>query len=271
MSILLKNCDWIVTQNASREILRNCSVYVEDGRIVEIGGKITCEADRVLNCEKKVLMPGLINTHTHLSMTLFRGYADDMPLQEWLTTKIWPLESKLTGQLCYQGALLGCLEMIRTGTTCFLDMYYFLENIVEAVKKTGIRAFLSHAIIDLFDAGSRDKHQKATQESINFIETLGDPKIGFAIAPHAPYTCSEESLLWAREVAERENALIHIHIAEMRREQAEFEKKHGLREVEYLDKIGFLCPRVVSAHSVWLTKREVKLLCLLYTSDAADE
>ena len=255
MSLIIKNCDWVITQNSSREILRNCSVRVEDGRIAEVG-QIQGSAEHMIDGSGKVLLPGLINTHTHLSMSLMRGFADDMRLQEWLETKIWPLEQKLTGEICYRGALLGCLEMIRTGTTCFMDMYFYLRDVSRAVAEAGLRAVLSHAMIDLFDSGRAEAQRRTTQESLEFIKGLRNPRIGFAMGPHAPYTCSEESLLWSRKVAEREHVPVHTHIAETRHEQADFEKNKGMSEVEYLDKIGFLFPGLVAVHSVWLTRRE---------------
>ena len=260
LSIRIDNCEWILTQNAPREILRNQSIYIDDGRIVEIGGNITCEAEYVLDGRRKVVLPGLVNTHTHLSMTLLRGYADDMPLQEWLGTKIWPLERKLTGELCNAGALLGCLEMIRTGTTCFLDMYYYVEDVAKAVQKAGLRAFLSHAIIDQFVSNDTKGLEGLAYDTIQAIKALNDPKIKFAVAPHSPYTCSSETLIKAKELAAKEKAPLHTHLAETRLEQVTFEKKYKMREAEYLDKIGFLCENLVSAHCVWLTRSEVDVL-----------
>jgi len=259
MSILLKDCSWIVTQNASREVLRDNSIYMEDGIIREIASKIVHEADRVIECKDKIVMPGLINTHTHLPMTLLRGYVDDVPLQEWLEKKIWPTERKLTGELSYQGALLGCLEMIRTGTTCFMDMYFFMEDVARAVKQSGLRAFLSHAIIDVFDPERVEKDRENTQRLYRFVQNLGESRIQFVLGPHAPYTCKEETLLRCKEISEEEKILIHTHIAETKMEQASFETKYGRREVEYLDKIGFLSPRLVAVHSVWLTRNEIEL------------
>ncbi|MEM3061905.1 MAG: amidohydrolase, partial [Candidatus Bathyarchaeia archaeon] len=183
--------------------------------------------------------------------------ADDMPLREWLKDKIWPTEARLTGDLCYRGALLGCLEMIKTGTTCFLDMYFFMENVAEAVNEAGLRAFLCYAMIDVIDL---DEQLKISRKLSSFIKTLGNERIKFVMGPHAPYTCSDETLLKAVEMAENENSLIHTHLAETRSEQVEFENKHGLREIEYLDKIGFLNSRLVAAHCVWLTKNEIKIL-----------
>jgi len=257
MSLIIKNCDWVITQNPSRKVLRNCSVQVEDGRIAQVG-HTQDGAENVIDGSGKILLPGLINTHTHLSMSLMRGFADDMRLQEWLETKIWPLEQRLTGEICYHGALLGCLEMIMTGTTCFMDMYFFLRDVSRAVAEAGLRAVLSYAMIDLFDSGRAEAQRRTTQESLEFIKGLRNPRIGFAMGPHAPYTCSEESLLWSKEVAEREHVPVHTHIAETRREQADFEKNKGMGEVEYLEKIGFLFPGLVAVHSVWLTRREVE-------------
>jgi len=260
LSVRIDNCEWILTQSPSREVRRNQSIFIDDGRIVEISDKITCEADHVLDGRRKVALPGLVNTHTHLSMTLLRGYADDMPLKEWLSTKIWPIERKLTGDLCYAGGLLGCLEMIKTGTTCFLDMYFFVEDVAKAVHKAGLRAFLSHAIIDQFVSDNAKGLAEMADDTIRALKALGNPKINFAVAPHSPYTCSSETLLKAKEVALKEKAPLHTHMAETRAEQVKFENKHGMRETEYMDKIGFLCENLVSAHCVWLTRSEVDIL-----------
>jgi len=259
MSILLKDCSWIVTQDATREVLRDKSIYIEDGTIQQIASKIAHEADHVIECREKVVMPGLINTHTHLPMTLLRGYVDDIPLQEWLEKKIWPTERKLTGELTYQGALLGCLEMIRTGTTCFMDMYFFMEDVAKAVKQSGLRAFLSHAMIDVFDPERAEKERGNTQRLYRFIQNLGESRIRFVLGPHAPYTCKEETLLRCKEISDKEKILIHTHIAETKKEQASFETKYGKREVEYLGKIGFLSSRLVAVHSVWLSRNEIDL------------
>lgn len=257
MSIILKNCRWIVTQNSNREVLENQSIYIEGDKIAEIG-KISTKADEEVDCSKMLVMPGLINTHTHLSMTLFRGYGDDSPLKEWLENKIWPLERKLTGEICYWGALLGCLEMIKTGTTCFLDMYFFVKDIAKAVHEAGLKAFLSHAIIDF--QGESSYNEDLINEDVKFIKELKNNRIKLAISPHSPYTCVEETLIKCKEKAEKENLVLHTHLAETRWEQTLFQKKFGLNEVEYLNKIGFLCSNLIAAHGVWLTKKEIKIL-----------
>jgi 5-methylthioadenosine/S-adenosylhomocysteine deaminase len=259
MSILIKDCDWIVTENATRDVLQHASVLIDHGEIVEIG-EVKRGADRVIEGAGKLLMPGLINCHTHLSMTLLRGYADDMVLQDWLTTKIWPLESMLTSQACYYGALLGCLEMIKSGTTTFMDMYFFMEDVARAVKESGLRAVLSYGMIDLFEPERGKREIEKTNGFIGFLKAMNCPRITLALGPHAPYTCSEETLLWAKETAEREHALVQTHLAETRQEQARFQREKGMKETEYLHKIGFLSANLVAAHCVWLSSDELKIL-----------
>lgn len=233
---------------------------ISDGRIEEIGALHPIPKDDVIDCQHRLLIPGLVNTHTHLAMTLFRGYADDLELREWLEKKIWPLEKKLSGKMCHDGALLASLEMTRTGTTCLADMYFHMEDVAKAVDRSGLRGFLSYGIIDPRDESGREHERNSTLALLKHIASMNSPRIKFMVGPHAPYTCGEEILLWSRELAEKEDALIHIHIAETRGEQVSFEKDKKQRVVDYLDKIGFLYDRVLAAHSVWLTKSEVTLL-----------
>src|SRR5216684_8240564 len=160
MGLFLKDCDWVITQNPDREVLRNSSVSIDDsGTIRDMGITHGSGKDEVIDCRGKVLIPGLINTHTHLSMTLFRGYADDLELRDWLEKKIWPLEKRLTGEMCYRGALLGGLEMTRTGTTCFVDMYFHMEDVARAVDEAGLRAILSPGMIDKPDKAGTEQER----------------------------------------------------------------------------------------------------------------
>ena len=259
-SCKIKGCSWILTQDESRRILRGCSVYIYDGRIVEVKERIPVEAEYTVDGSRRLLMPGLINTHTHLPMTLVRGYADDMELKDWLEGRIWPLEKRLTASHCYAGALLGCLEMIKTGTTTFVDMYWFSEEVAKAAYEAGLRAVVSCGMIDSFNPELRERQMERGKGFIRFVKELKDPRIQAALGPHAPYTCSPELLSASKAIADQEGLLIHIHIAESRGEQAEFERRFGVREVNYLDKIGFLGGNVLAAHCVWLTKMELKLL-----------
>jgi 5-methylthioadenosine/S-adenosylhomocysteine deaminase len=259
MGLVLKDCDWIVTQDPQRRVLADASLRITEGRIDQVGRINPASNDEVIDCRRKVLIPGLINTHTHLSMTLFRGYADDLELRDWLEKKIWPLEARLTGDMCYQGALLGCLEMTRTGTTCFVDMYFHMEDVARAVDEAGLRGILSPGMIDKPDKSATEQERKTTIKFLELVHSLHNPLISFAVGPHAPYTCGPETLLWARDLAEKEDTLVNIHIAETRGEQAQFEKDGKGRVADYLDKIGFLNDRVLAAHAVWLTKSEINL------------
>jgi 5-methylthioadenosine/S-adenosylhomocysteine deaminase len=230
---------------------------IRDGKITEIGTSLKGNADEVIDGRGKIALPGLINTHTHLSMVLLRGYADDMRLQDWLQKKIWPLEARLTPEACYQGALLGSAEMILSGTTTFMDMYFNMQEVARAVNQTGLRAFLSYGIIDLFDSAKAKAEQQRSQEFFQYIQSLGNSRIQFALGPHAPYTCSPETLVWAKEFAEKNHVIDHIHIAETRKEQADFQKQKGARVIDYLNKMGALSNRMLAAHCVWLTKSEI--------------
>jgi 5-methylthioadenosine/S-adenosylhomocysteine deaminase len=258
MSLLIRDCSWVVTQDASRNVLRNASVYVEDERIAEISKNTPRDADQVLNGQGMILLPGLVNTHTHVPMVIFRGYADDMPLQEWLSNRIWKLEPNMTEETCYWGTMLGCLEMIASGTTTFNDMYFFVEEEAKAVRDASLRAVLSSVILDA--SPDPKLHRENASKVLDFMKDLRNPLVKPAIAPHAVYSCSEETLLWAKARADNEHVMVHTHIAETRTEQMDIENKRKLKVAEYLDQIGFLGPNVLGAHCGWLSINEVKLL-----------
>ena len=167
-------------------------ILIEGNTIKKIGEvkKEELEDVEIIDGKNKIAIPGLINTHTHIPMTLFRGVADDLPLMEWLNNYIWPMEAKLNEEIVYWGTLLGCIEMIRSGTTTFNDMYFFLEGIAKAVDESGMRAVLAYGMIDLFDEEKREKELKTSEETINYINSLNNSRILPALGPHAPYTCS---------------------------------------------------------------------------------
>jgi 5-methylthioadenosine/S-adenosylhomocysteine deaminase len=258
MSLLVRDCSWVVTQDSARSVLKNASIYVEDGKITEIGGGISHGADHVVDGHGMILLPGLVNAHTHVPMVIFRGYADDMLLQEWLSNRIWKLEPNMTEETCYWGTMLGCLEMIASGTTTFNDMYFFVESVAKAVRDMGIRAVLSSVIIDL--TPDPRLHRDNASKVLDYLKEIRNPLLTPAIAPHSVYSCSEETLQWAKTRADKEHVLVHTHIAETRKEQGDIENKLGLKVVEYLDRIGFLGANVVGAHCGWVSIKEVKLL-----------
>ena len=249
MSILLKD---VLVEG------RETSVYIEDNLISEIGVKL--EADHVIDGVGMALLPGFVNLHTHAAMTLLKSYADDMALQEWLQIKIWPQESKLTPDDIYWGTKLACLEMIKSGTTCFNDMYFHMDQAARAVEEMGIRSFLSEGFIDMMDPDAGAERLKEIERINERIESIRCPRIKVALGPHAIYTVSEESLLSLKDMAERRGYLLHIHLSETEKEVKDCLEDHGLRPVEFLEKIGFLGENVIAAHSVWLNEKEIEIL-----------
>ncbi len=237
------------------------SLLIQNDKIVEISDKIGInDADEVINAEGKVLIPGLVNTHTHLSMTLMRGLADDIQLDNWLNNYIWPVESNLDGEHCYAGALLACAEMIKSGTTCFNDMYFFMDHVARAVEDTGIRGLLSHGMIDFGDEGKRKKEFKESIRIIKKCHDTADGRIKVAFGPHSPYTCSQELLEGVKKESKKYGVRIHIHVAETQKEVSEVINEHGNRPFEYLEKIGFLGGEVTAAHGVWLSESEIDII-----------
>jgi 5-methylthioadenosine/S-adenosylhomocysteine deaminase len=254
-SILIKNTIIIGSE------IKKSSILIENNLISKIDDDLSSnDADEVINGEGKVLIPGLINTHTHLSMSLMRGLADDMPLDTWLNNYIWPAEANLSGEHCYAGALLACAEMIKSGTTTLNDMYFFVDDVAKAVDESGMRGMLSHGMIDL---GDEEKRKKEFKESIRIIKkchNTADGRIKVALGPHAPYTCSTELLRWVRRKADELGVRIHIHISETEFEVEQIIDSYGARPFEYLDEIDFLGDDVLAAHGVWLSDSEMDII-----------
>ncbi len=232
-------------------LVKDRDILIEGNRITKIGRDLRDE--EIIDGHGMLAIPGLVNSHTHLAMTLFRGYADDMALMPWLQEKIWPLEAKLTPEDIRWGVKLGCLEMIRSGVTCYNDMYYFMDESAAATKEMGLRAFLSGVIFDT-------RREFIAEEESFFKKWSGDDLIHPAVGPHAIYTCSEETLMRARDLAEKYSAIIHIHLSETKGEVEESQKKHGKSPVEYLDSLELLSDRLLAAHCVWLSEKDISLL-----------
>lgn len=237
------------------------SLLIENDTIAAIGTDISCEsADKVIDAEGKILMPGLVNTHTHVSMSLFRGLADDLELDQWLNDYIWPTEAHLNGEYCYIGALLGAVEFIKSGTTTFNDMYFYMEDVARAVQDSGIRACLSYGMIDF---GDSEKRENEITQNLQLFENCNDScegRIKVFLGPHAPYTASKELLIKVRELADKLNTRIHIHVSETQKEVEDIVRQTGLRPFQYLDSINFLGPDVIAAHSVWLNDDEIEII-----------
>lgn len=225
-----------------------------------IGKRYRSSAEFTIDGSRKVALPGLVNTHTHAAMTLLRGFADDMPLQDWLTEKIWPLEAHLTGEDVYRGTKLGCLEMIRTGTTAFNDMYFYMEDAARAVDETGIRANLAYGFIDLFSPEKREAEIAATEKLVKTIRSMNNPRIRPSVGPHAIYTVSKEGLSWLAGFAREEDTGIHVHLSETEKEVNDAVSQWNRRPSAVLDEAGLLTGRTVAAHCCWLDRDECMLL-----------
>ena len=255
----------IVTMDASRRVIDDGSVVIQNGRIVAVGTAADIDreytARESIDARGKVVIPGLINGHTHVPMTLFRGIADDLDLQEWLTKYIFPAEAKnVTEDFVRVGTRLGLAEMIRSGTTTYCDMYYFEDAIADETYKAGMRGILGETVIDFPVADN-----KTNAEAMAYVERFvsrwkGNALIVPAIAPHAPYTVSQDHLKAVRAFSDRTGAPIVIHISETKREVDDSLKDKGASPIDYLNSFGFLNDRVIAAHVVWPSEDELGLL-----------
>ncbi len=262
VDIIIHNCT-ILPMNGRDAIIRNGLIATKKDKILYVGRETKApkiKTEITINGKGKVATPGLINCHTHLPMTLFRGIAEDQPLTTWLTQTIWPLEAKLTPNDIYQGALLGCLENIKNGTTTFADMYFHEEKIAKAVEKAGLRAVLAQGIIE---AENREKGEHMLKESVEFAQKYNgyaDGRVTTQLGPHAVYTCSPQLLTQTREEASKLSIGIHIHIAESKQMAKLVKKRHGLTEIELLESINFLKSNVLAAHCIHLTRKEMQII-----------
>jgi 5-methylthioadenosine/S-adenosylhomocysteine deaminase len=236
------------------------SMRVEDGTIAELGPRIRPrDGDEVIDAEDMAILPGLVNGHTHAAMTLFRGHGDDLPLMRWLQEVIWPAEARLDAEDVYWGTRLACVEMIRTGTVRFWDMYWHPAATTRAVEDAGVRATISAPLFDLGDAaGGEGVPEMATRS----LEEIGTPRdlVTPALGPHAIYTVSEGALRWIAEVSAERELPVNIHVSETEDEVVRCVQDHGVRPAEYLDRLGVLGPRTLLAHGVWLDESELALV-----------
>ena len=234
-------------------------LLIEGGRFGRIALGLDPEGHDVLDAEGMAVLPSFVNTHTHAAMTLMRSYADDFELHEWLNHYIWPLEAQLNEEDIYHGARLACLEMIKSGTTCFCDMYWHYHGTARAVEEMGLRAVLSSVFIDFSNADKAAEQRALTEKLYEETRTYSD-RIRFALGPHAIYTVSEDSLRWAKAFADEHDLLLHIHVSETIKEVEDCLEQHGLRPVEWLDRIGVLGPNVVAAHVIHVSDAELEIL-----------
>lgn len=237
-------------------------IAIDGDRIISVGERGSAPADfqpdRILDLPDDVVLPGLINTHTHAAMTLLRGYADDLPLMPWLNDKVWPFEGKLTNEDIYWGTTLALCEMIKSGTTTMLDMYAGMDQVAEAVLQAGSRAVLARGLIGIAPNG-----EKAFQECIELVEryhNAGNGRIQVMFGPHAPYTCPPDYLKRVKAEADRLGVGIHIHVAETQDEISMIQEQYGETPVQLLEKTGLFGGHVVAAHCVHLADEDIDIL-----------
>jgi 5-methylthioadenosine/S-adenosylhomocysteine deaminase len=256
----------VVTMDKDRRLIEDGAVAVKDGKIALVGTRAdvtkNLRARQTIDATGKVVIPGLINTHTHVPMSLYRGIADDLDLQEWLTKYIFPAEAKnVNEEFVRAGTRLGLAEFIRGGTTTFCDMYYFEDAIADETAKAGVRAVLGETLID-FPAPDNKTFDEALAYTEKFVKKWqGNPLVIPAVAPHAPYTVSQEHLLATRALSDKLNAPLVIHLAEAETETEFIQQKHkGMRPIEYVEKIGFLSDKTIAAHVIQANDAELEIL-----------
>ena len=238
---------------------RATDIWIEGNLIKRVADDLPETADTVINGHRKAAIPGLVNMHTHAAMTLFRGYGDDMALMPWLEQKIWPNEAKMTHEDIYWGAKLACLEMIKSGTTAFLDMYQKLPATAEAVEEMGIRGYLSNTCFDHFKPELIEKAISKTN-TLFFQMAKYSSRVQFVLGPHAIYTVSGELLQWLNLFSMGNNVPLHLHLAETEGEVRSSVERFGHTPVRYLNELGILSPLLIIAHGIYVDDEEIGML-----------
>lgn len=248
--------------DAADRIVGDGCVAVECGKIAYAGAEenlpVGFRAEKTIDAQSGALLPGFVNAHTHLAMTLLRGFGSDLNLQDWLEKKIWPAEGRLKPGDCYWGSMLGLAEMIRTGTTAFLDMYMFMDETARAVEETGMRAVLSRGVV-----GRSPGFRTAMAESEALFKDfsgVADGRLTVMMAPHAEYTNDEASIGEVVELAHRLGCGIHVHLQETEAETAGCRERHGVSPAEWFEKLGLFTRHVVAAHCVTLSESDIAIL-----------
>ena len=255
----------VVTMDAQRRIIDDGAVAIRGDSIAAVGKSAEIEsqseAPKIIDAHAAIVMPGLINGHTHAGMSLFRGIADDLSLDEWLNKYIFPAEARnVTEDFVVRASRLSLLEMLRGGTTTYCDMYYFEDTVARVTKEAGMRGVLAETIID-FPAPDNKTTQQAFDYTQKFLDHWkGDPLITAAVGPHSIYTLSEKTLQDSAALARRNHAPIAIHIAEAPFELQQSREKHGVTPVAYLERIGLLGPDVIGAHCIWVEAADIAIL-----------
>lgn len=258
MELILTNCT-ALTADAHDTVIKNAEIQIEHGKIAYIGVAARApktQADRTIDLKGAVALPGFVNTHTHLPMTLFRGAADDMPLMRWLNERIWPMEDKLTAADAYWGSMLAFCEMAAQGVTAFNDMYFFSRDILRAAVQSGMRGFLCRPVVD---AGGKGNQMLAEAIEL-FREFDGKDNIRISLAPHAEYTVSKAMFVRLAETARQYGMRVHVHVSETRGEHEDCIKRNGITPIGLMNETGLLDSPVMAAHCVHVSDEDMELM-----------
>ncbi|GAB4166206.1 MAG: TRZ/ATZ family hydrolase [Rhodocyclaceae bacterium] len=262
---LLLRPRWVIPIEPAGAVLEEHAVAVQDGRILAVlparEALQRYEPRRDVELAEHVLLPGLVNLHTHAAMTLLRGYADDLPLMSWLKERIWPAEARhVSVAFVHDGTLLACAEMLRGGVTCFNDMYFFPEAAARAALELGMRAAIGIIAVEFPSAYASDADDYLSKGLATRDEFRGEPLLSFCMAPHAPYTVSDRTLSRVATFADQLGLPIHIHLHETAAEVEESLAAHGARPLARLDRLGLLDARLIAVHGVHLDRAEIARL-----------
>ncbi len=258
MSVLIKNVG-LVPMDGKEEWISNTNIYISEDKIIHIGEiREDIEVEREIDGKHKIAMPGLVNAHTHIGMSLLRNFADDMPLHDWLTKKIWPIEANLTGEDVYWASLLSMVEMIESGTTAFCDMYFFMDVVAKALEESGMRGVLTRGLIE--EQGQSKNKLDETRKLFNDWNDKADGRIKVMVAPHAPYTCSPDYLKEIISLAKELDTGIHIHLSETKKELEDSLKEHGKTPIEHVADLGLLDFHTIGAHCVHVNDNDINII-----------
>lgn len=255
MKILIKNCNLISMSENRKKFEEGIDILIEDKNIIKIDKNINEIADKIIDAKGKVVMPGLINTHSHISMSIFRETVDGLKTQDWLEKKIWPIEDKLTSQDIYWATLLSCIEMIKTGTTTVNDMYFFTEDIIKAVVEAGLRIQTTRTLM-----GYEAKDEERIKELENLIKNYNEDTVSFNVGIHGLYTSNREYVQKCVEFAKEKNLPIHMHFCENEQEREDIKRDYNVENPSEVIKSEFKGLHNILAHSVKITSEDIRIL-----------
>lgn len=258
MNILIKDVN-VLTMKDNDSTIKKTNILIEENKVAQVGDlPKDYQVDKIIDGNNKLALPGLVNGHTHVAMSLFRNYADDLPFWPWLTEKIMPVEEKLVVEHVYWGSMLSIVEMVKSGITSFSDMYFFMDETARAVEESGVRACLTRGLTDI--GGDGEPKLEETREFYNRWHKSCNERITIMAGPHAPYTCSPEYLYKVADLAKELNIGVHIHLSESVKEVEDSYSNHGKSPIKHVNDIGLFDNHTLAAHCVHLSDEDIAIM-----------